>query len=239
MQLPLVDHQPVHLLLEEFSFWVLSGLILTAGAGTLIRWLDACYAHARDTLRARGLQHEKWKTWGWMVPFLNLFKPYQVLSEIFKVGTAGAGRDDWKKASGSGALLAWWIFWIVAHLVMMTIGKAVLKSSSIEGLTLNQIVGIKELQIALCLISLSVAGLWFVVAAYQPTGWLSSEGSWGGGGGGGGGGVSPAPAPPVPVSLVRATRNGVVLDGLQLGAPLGRGARAKGFPHETPAGGLR
>ena len=141
-------------------------LILTMlGVGwTLIRWLDACYAHARDTLRARGLQHEKWKTWGWMVPFLNLFKPYQVLSEIFKVGTAGAGRDDWKKASGSGALLAWWIFWIVAHLVMMTIGKAVLKSSSIEGLTLNQIVGIKELQIALCLISLSVAGLWFVVA---------------------------------------------------------------------------
>jgi len=148
--------------LESFS----GVLILTMlGVGwTLIRWLDACYAHARDTLRARGLQHEKWKTWGWMVPFLNLFKPYQVLSEIFKVGTAGAGRDDWKKASGSGALLAWWIFWTVAHLVMMTIGKAVLKSSSIEGLTLNQIVGIKELQIALCLISLSVAGLWFVVA---------------------------------------------------------------------------
>lgn len=148
--------------LESFS----GVLILTMlGVGwTLIRWLDACYAHAKDTLRARGLQHEKWKTWGWMVPFLNLFKPYQVLSEIYKVATAGAGRDDWKKASGSVALLAWWIYWTVAHLVMVMVGKEVLNSSRIEGLTLHQIVGIKEAQIALCLISLSVAGLWFAVA---------------------------------------------------------------------------
>ena len=74
------------------------------------------------------------------------------------------GGDDWKKAPGSGALLAWWVYWTVAHLVMVMIGKEVLKLPSSGGLSLNQVVGIKEAQIALCLVSLTVAGLWFAVA---------------------------------------------------------------------------
>ena len=75
-------------LLESFS----RVLFLTmVGVGwTLFRWLDACYAHVRGTLNVRGLQHEKWKIWGWVLPFFNLFKPYQMLSELYKAGGTGA-----------------------------------------------------------------------------------------------------------------------------------------------------
>ena len=148
---------------EDFS----KTIILTMfGVGwALIHWLDACYTYAEESLKATGLLHKKWKTWGWIVPFLNLFKPYQVLNEIYKVGAiGGVESNDWKKSSSSGALLTWWIFWLISHMVMMGIAKEILKSSSLVGLNLNQIVGIINSQIVLGFISLVVAGIWFMVA---------------------------------------------------------------------------
>jgi len=74
-------------------------LLTTVAVGwTLTRWLRACYVHARQTLGATGFLHEKWKTWGWVTPIWNFFKPYQVLSEIYRVGAStGSQSDDWKK----------------------------------------------------------------------------------------------------------------------------------------------
>lgn len=151
------------------EFWdnFSKSIILTMfGVGwALIHWLNACYTYAEESLKVTGLLHKRWKTWGWIVPFLNLFKPYQVLNEIYKVGAIGGiESNDWKKSSGSGALLTWWIFWLISHMVMMGIAKKIQESSSQEALNLNQIAGILNSQIVLYLISLTVAGIWFLVA---------------------------------------------------------------------------
>ncbi len=141
-------------------------ILTIAGVGlALVRWLGASYDYARATLRASGFAHERWKLWGWVVPGINLFKPYQVLSEIYKVGIAEQPEsDEWKKSSGSTMLLLWWFFWIITHLITMGIGKQAFKSSFQDDLTLNQIIDSYYGSIASCIISLIVAGLWFAVA---------------------------------------------------------------------------
>ncbi|SFC33885.1 protein of unknown function [Polaromonas sp. OV174] len=144
------------------TFWdnFFNTIILTMfGVGwALIHWLDACYTYAKGSLKATGLLQERWKTWGWL-PFINLFKPYQVLNEIYKVGAInGVEIDDWKKSSGSGALLTWWIFWVISHLVMQGIGKEIPNSLSLVDLNIH------KSSIVFCFLSLLVAGTWFMVA---------------------------------------------------------------------------
>lgn len=116
-------------------------------------------------LKVTGFSQETWKALGWIVPIMNTFKPYQVLSEIYKAGAAGcAGGNEWKKASGSRLLLVWWIFWIISHMILWGIAKQNLRSSFRDDLTLNQIISMSYGGIVICAISLIVAGFWFVVA---------------------------------------------------------------------------
>lgn len=132
---------------------------------TLTRWIVACYAHAKEVLHATGFSQEKWIVTGWIVPFLNLFKPYQVLSEIYRAGTAGfAQSDEWKKTSGSGWLLTWWFFWSISHLVMVAALKAKVRNPASDTPTLSQIIGSYNDAILFCALSLVIAGLWFMVA---------------------------------------------------------------------------
>lgn len=141
-------------------------IVTLIGVGlALVRWLDACYEYAKESIKATGFAQEGWKTWGWIFPFMNVFKPYQVLSEIYKVSaTDHDGGEEWKRSSGSGMLLIWWIFWVITHMIMWGIGKQALKSGAFrDDLTLNQIIGMYYSSVTVCVVSLIVAGLWFVV----------------------------------------------------------------------------
>ena len=141
-------------------------MILTMiGVGCAIsHWLGKCYEYSKETLRAKGFVQEGWKTWGWIVPGMDIFKPYQVLSEVYKMGAADSeDGKGWKKSSGSGMLLGWWIFWVTAHAVMWGVSKQLLKAR-LDDITLKDGVGMYYVSIAACVISLVVAGLWFVVA---------------------------------------------------------------------------
>lgn len=142
-------------------------MILTViGVGlTIVVWLDACYKYARVTLKATGFSQEKWISLGWLIPFMNLFKPYQVLGEIYKVGASdNVEGEEWKKASISANILLWWIFWILAHIIFVIIWKLVFYGAFRDEMTLNQVITSYTVAIAACIISLILAGLWFVIA---------------------------------------------------------------------------
>ena len=132
---------------------------------TLTRWISACYRHAMQTLNVTGLRYEKWKTWGWVIPGLNLFKPFQVLNEIYKAGSSSIGDSRALKTwTFSAPLLIWWIYWVSTHLILVGMSKLVLNQTSVETVTPKQAIGEYYVHIVVCLISLTVAGLWFVVA---------------------------------------------------------------------------
>jgi hypothetical protein len=106
--------------LSTMAFWDSFGnvMILTViGVGLgLVNWLNTCYSFAKEFIGATGFKNERWTAAGWIIPVFNWFKPYQVLNEIFKAGSPTyVTPDDWKKDSGSGLLMTWWVFYAVTH----------------------------------------------------------------------------------------------------------------------------
>jgi hypothetical protein len=139
--------------------------MLGVGIG-LVKWLNACYSFAKESIGASGFKQEGWTTSGWIIPIFNLFKPYLVINEIYKAGSAGyALPDGWKKVSGSGLLLAWWIFWVVTHLIGWLVGKLMLKSAMRDDMTLQQAISSTEFHAWFCIVFLGVSVLWLVVAS--------------------------------------------------------------------------
>ena len=140
--------------------------LTTIGVGLgLVKWLNACYRFAKETLNATEFTNDGWTASGWIIPIFNWFKPYQVINEIYKAGaSAYAGPNDWKKESGSGLLLIWWIFYAVTHFIVLIASKQLFKSSMHNDLSLDHAISLTVFQVALCIVSLLIAGLWFVVA---------------------------------------------------------------------------
>ncbi len=100
---------------ENFSYLAIA---TTLGVGfMLVKWVEACYAYAKEQLGATGFEREKWLWMGWVIPVIALFKPYQMLSEIFRAGQSNGVRgEQWKRNQGSLALLCWWVFYTILHL---------------------------------------------------------------------------------------------------------------------------
>lgn len=147
--------------------WVGKLIILTTvGVGLgLVRWLKTCYSYAKDSIGVSGFEHTGWITAGWLVPFLNLFKPYQVINEIYKAGSnLYATPEGWKKEASSSLLLGWWIFWVLAHLVGFNLTKHLIQYGNSIDITLQKAINAYELQASLLLISIAVSCVWFLVA---------------------------------------------------------------------------
>lgn len=141
-----------------FLTWIVVGL-------TLVKWLKSCYRYAKEADFATGFKYEGWTVGAWIIPFANIFIPFQIISEIYKAGAPGYHeKDGWKQESGSGILLTWWIFWLLAHLIMTVAGKQAMQNSSLGELTMPQVIGIYDIQAWVCAISILVAVLWFFVA---------------------------------------------------------------------------
>lgn len=140
--------------LWTWGFWTTIGV----GLG-LVRWLNLCYRYAEEHLGARGFKQKWWTAAGWIIPVLNFFKPYQIINELYKAGSPHYhAPDDWKKESGSPYLLAWWIFWILTHQILIIAALRLLPARP-ENLTLAV-----KLEALSSVSSLAVAALWFLVA---------------------------------------------------------------------------
>lgn len=85
---------------------------------TFIRWLVQARRNV-DVLGARGLVHShRWATWGWFVPFLNLFRPYQVVEEVWRASDPQPERPFTTLREQAPSLLGqWWGAWILAGML--------------------------------------------------------------------------------------------------------------------------
>lgn len=88
---------------------------MVAGAVCFIRWLMQARRNV-DALGARGLAHSpQWALWGWFVPIMNLFRPYQVVDEVWRGSDPQPGRPlGTMSESAPGWMTAWWGCWLVA-----------------------------------------------------------------------------------------------------------------------------
>jgi hypothetical protein len=99
-----------------------AGLVaLLVTAVIFIRWLLQARRNV-VALGARGLVHSReWATWGWFIPIINLFRPYQVVAEIWRASDPVAERPPVPKGGVPAMLPVWWGCW-VANTLMSQLG---------------------------------------------------------------------------------------------------------------------
>jgi hypothetical protein len=87
-------------------------IVFIACALVTLRWLYLANANAR-ALGADDLMGSPGLAVGWFfIPLANLFMPYMTVRDTWK---ASANPRDWQGASAPGAIVLWWILWLVGN----------------------------------------------------------------------------------------------------------------------------
>ena len=147
-------------LTDTALFWVKT-LLFTATAGTFLAWLY----QARVNLRAMGVRRlrfsRQWTIASFLVPFVNAFRPYQVMREIWQASLpANLDAFNWRSLEVPPLLRAWWgtfVAWATLELMTLLLGFG-------GGLTLPKLQLAAALHVAAnCLAALAAFLACFVV----------------------------------------------------------------------------
>ena len=117
---------------------------------------------------AEGFEQKGWKFWGWVIPIIWLYKPYKVLSEIYRAGSSYEGKTGWMQTNASGGLLAWWIAYSIIRIVGFQTGKWMWKLVSSEPALLSKtpaslladLISFYDMRGWLFVLSLIVCAMW-------------------------------------------------------------------------------
>jgi uncharacterized protein DUF4328 len=114
---------------ERVGVWVAiaQGACAVLLAAAFLPWLHQVRANLR-ALGARRLRFRReWTYLGFAVPGLNLYRPYQVVSEIWRGSDPVTGNPlDWQHLRTSRLVLAWWVL-LVAWLSLEGISTLLLE----------------------------------------------------------------------------------------------------------------
>ena len=92
---------------QKVAGWIYLGGLVVAAAGFLV-WLYMVTSRL-DAVGPLGEYSPGWALGWWFIPVAWLWKPYQVMAEVWARCHAGEERPRW--------FLAWWGLWIAANLV--------------------------------------------------------------------------------------------------------------------------
>mgnify|MGYP001311723013 CR=1 FL=1 len=108
---------------------VIGGITLLVYIGLIIAFCIWVHRAAKnlEALNVVGQRFSpRWAVGWWFVPFMNLFRPYQVVKEIWKGSDPRVTAEDssaWRNAPTSVLLGWWWGIWIVSNLINNGVGR--------------------------------------------------------------------------------------------------------------------
>ena len=90
-----------------------------ACAVTFIAWMNTAYRNVPAIWRHRPHHSQGWAIGAWFVPFLNLWRPYAMMREIWRSGDPDADPSDAHEETRpvSALLPAWWWLFIISGIV--------------------------------------------------------------------------------------------------------------------------
>jgi len=96
---------------------VLYTIVVTISAVTFIQWFRRAYFNLH--ILVKGLSNtEGWAAGAWFVPFLNLFRPYQIMSEMSKKTKELVSKHElnssFSNISSSNIIGIWWALWVIS-----------------------------------------------------------------------------------------------------------------------------
>lgn len=79
-----------------------------------LMWIHRAYKNLR-ALGARDLRYSPgWAVGGWFVPFLNLVRPFQVVTEIWKASDPRVmDGESWRNTPSPLLIPSWWALWLI------------------------------------------------------------------------------------------------------------------------------
>ncbi|MBK7312026.1 MAG: DUF4328 domain-containing protein [Sphingobacteriaceae bacterium] len=136
--------------LREMAIGIIYTIAFITSAVTFISWFRRAYFNLH--LKVSGLSHsEGWAAGCWFVPIISLFRPYQIMKELYvqtkgliiKNGLAPYGNFNTQNLGW------WWALWIINNFLGQFIFRYSRNAESIDQLTvltiasmLNNIVGV-------------------------------------------------------------------------------------------------
>jgi hypothetical protein len=84
----------------------------------------------------------KWTWLGFLIPFLNIWRPHQVVQEVWKASNPDYPThrsNEWRSSLGSGLVTLWWVMYVLNELIGRTISYPGENASLEEYSTFNWI----------------------------------------------------------------------------------------------------
>ena len=107
---------------------------------TFIQWFRRAYFNLH--LRVNHLSHtEGWAAGSWFVPIVSLYRPYQIMKELYQetkellIKKGFSVNDNFT----AGSLGWWWTLWIINNLIGQFVFRYSMKAESIDELTTSTI----------------------------------------------------------------------------------------------------
>jgi hypothetical protein len=110
---------------------LLQGVAYLVAAVLFIRWFHRAYRNL-DVLGSRRRHGTGWAIGGWFVPILALFRPKQIMNDIWRGTEPAPGAGS---AGAAPLLLLWWLGFLLAT----TTSQIVVRSTVVEDGTMEQL----------------------------------------------------------------------------------------------------
>ena len=96
--------------------------LIVAGIAFLA-WLWQARQNAEILCPAPHRRSRVWLTLSWLIPFVNLWFPYQIVADVYRASRPDnpRGLADLRTVAGSPLLPAWWALWLVSNIVAIVV----------------------------------------------------------------------------------------------------------------------
>lgn len=155
--------------LESITWFVENNLLIFTSLGWLlivgtaiVGWMEAAYGLVQDELPDAAPVHAEWALMAWIVPIISLYKPYQLLRELYRCGDPAADSSPLHLLPSSPGLLAWWLLYRPAHFVYVILAAGIVAFFA-TGIVVIPVLDIEEQIIALLAITIVTSVAWLGV----------------------------------------------------------------------------
>lgn len=155
--------------LESITWFVENNLLIFSSLGwvlivgtAIVGWMESAYALVQDELPDTAPAHAEWTLMAWIVPVISLYKPYQLLRELYRCGDPAAASSPLHLLPSSPGLLVWWLLYRPAHFVYVVLAAGILVFFA-TGIVVIPRIDIEEQITALLAIAIATSIAWLAV----------------------------------------------------------------------------
>ena len=115
---------------------IVSFLIAIISAITFILWFRRAYYNLHTKVEGLSFS-EGWAAGSWFVPIVNLYRPYQIMQELYRdtINLLNDNGLSGEKPLNTKFLGVWWALWIISRITGQFLFRYSLRAESIDELT--------------------------------------------------------------------------------------------------------